>query len=171
MDNYKGEYIQIILISSSGAEGISLKCVRQVHIMEPYWNFIRIDQVFGRAIRMESHSHPGIPENERNVEQYLYLSTLPKGDTIETLFRELKNNKWPELYDIDDGDDIKIRLFEKHKAVYKNLTKIISMKKETKDRTIDQIIFDIMEKKMEQTGINLLNLFTLLKVFKICYLK
>ena len=147
MDNYKGEYIQIILISSSGAEGISLKCVIQVHIMEPYWNFIRIDQVFGRAIRMESHSHPGIPENERNVEQYLYLSTLPKGDTIETLFRELKNNKWPELYDIDDGDDIKIRLFEKHKAVYKNLTKIISMKKETKDRTIDQIIFDIMEKK------------------------
>ena len=44
-----------MIISSAGAEGISLTGVRQVHIMEPFWNFIRIGQVFGRAIRMGSH--------------------------------------------------------------------------------------------------------------------
>ena len=43
---------QIMIISSAGAEGISLKCVRQVHILEPYWNYVRLDQVLGRAIRM-----------------------------------------------------------------------------------------------------------------------
>ena len=37
-ENKYGEYIQLILISGAGAEGISLKCVRQVHIFEPYWN-------------------------------------------------------------------------------------------------------------------------------------
>ena len=71
----------MILISSSGAEGISLKAVRQVHVMEPFWNYIRVDQVLGRAARMESHID--LPESERNVEQYLYLSMLPEGNTFE----------------------------------------------------------------------------------------
>ena len=88
--NVRGEYIQVIMISSAGAEGISLKCVRQVHIMEPFWNYIRIDQVFGRAIRMKSHINELLPKDERNVEQYLYLSTLPEGETVEEIFNILK---------------------------------------------------------------------------------
>ena len=43
------------MISPAGSEGISLLNVRQVHIIEPYWNNVRIDQVFGRAIRRNSH--------------------------------------------------------------------------------------------------------------------
>ena len=46
--NKYGEYIQIMIISSAGAEGLSLTCVRQVHIFEPYWNYVRFDQVLGR---------------------------------------------------------------------------------------------------------------------------
>ena len=71
--NVRGEYIQIILISSAGAEGISLKCVRQVTYYGAFLNYIRIDQVFGRAIRMKSHINDDLPKDERNVEQYLYL--------------------------------------------------------------------------------------------------
>ena len=37
------------MITQSGSEGISLKNVRQVHLLEPYWNMIRMDQVIGRA--------------------------------------------------------------------------------------------------------------------------
>ena len=73
--NKYGEYIQVMTISKSGAEGISLTCVRQVHIIEPYWNNVRIDQVFGRAIRRNSHIQ--LDEDDRNVEQYLYLSSFP----------------------------------------------------------------------------------------------
>ena len=87
-ENIYGEYIQLILISSSGAEGISLFGVRQVHIMEPFWNYIRLDQVFGRAIRMRSHL--ASQKNKRNVEQYLYLSFLPEGETFEEVFRNMK---------------------------------------------------------------------------------
>ena len=44
--NKYGEHIQVMIISGAGAEGISLTCVRHVHIFEPFWNFGRIDQVF-----------------------------------------------------------------------------------------------------------------------------
>lgn len=144
-ENLRGEYIQILLISSSGAEGISLKAVRQVHIMEPFWNYIRVDQVFGRAVRMESHSI--LPEEDRNVEQYIYLSHLPNGKTVEEIFDSMKLLKWNEVEGIDRTDDIKMTLVNKYKSVYKTVQKIISIKKETNDRSIDQMLFDIMERK------------------------
>lgn len=71
-ENKYGKHIQLILISSSGAEGLSLKCCRHVHIMEPYWNMERIIQISARAIRYMSHTI--LPEKEKNVQVYLYLS-------------------------------------------------------------------------------------------------
>jgi hypothetical protein len=144
-ENIYGEYIQIIIISSAGAEGLSLKGVRQVHIMEPYWNFIRIGQVFGRAIRIESHSD--LPESERNVDQYLYLSFIPDGEDVDEVFHSLKQLQWSEVDDINITENIKDTLFSNHKGVYKTIQQILQVKKETDDRTADQVLFDIMEKK------------------------
>ena len=135
--NLYGEYIHIILISSSGAEGISLEAVRQVHIMEPFWNYIRVNQVLGRAVRMESHLD--LLEDQRNVEQYIYLSMLPEGNTFEEIFYSLKDLNWPEVQDIFITDDIKQTLINEHKGVYKTISKILSVKKNTNDRTVDQI--------------------------------
>ena len=147
LKNLSGEYIQVILISSAGAEGISLFGVRQVHIMEPYWNFGRMNQVFGRAIRFKSHKD--LPEKERNVEQYLYVSFLPEGNTVETIYKSLKDNVdlWPEVKDIDIQDNIKETLSQSNSDVLDTITQIISVKHETQDRTIDQMMFDIMERK------------------------
>ena len=61
--NLRGDVIKVLFITQSGAEGISLKNVRQVHVTEPYWNKNRIDQVIGRANRMRSHL--ALPPNER----------------------------------------------------------------------------------------------------------
>ena len=144
-ENTRGEYIQIMIISSAGAEGISLNCVRQVHIMEPFWNYIRIDQVFGRAIRMKSHLD--LPEDERFVEQYLYLSYFPEGNTIDDVFSSMKQLQWPEVAEIEQTSDMKQILVSNHKSVYKLIQKILSVKKSTQDRTVDQILFDIMERK------------------------
>ena len=57
LENINGKYIKIIMISPAGAEGISLENVRQVHIMEPYWHEVRIEQMIGRAIRLCSHKN------------------------------------------------------------------------------------------------------------------
>jgi len=72
--NLRGEIIKILFITQSGAEGISLKNVRQVHITEPYWNKNRIDQVIGRANR--TCSHIALPKNERNFVVYTYTMIM-----------------------------------------------------------------------------------------------
>ncbi len=64
--------LKVLLISSSGSEGLSLKTCREVHIMEPYWNLERIKQILARAIRF--HSHDELPESQRNVQIYIYLA-------------------------------------------------------------------------------------------------
>ena len=71
-DNIKGQISQLFMITQSGAEGISLENVRQVHIMEPYWNYVRLEQVKGRAIRICSHK--SLPYEDRTVEVFTYIS-------------------------------------------------------------------------------------------------
>jgi superfamily II DNA or RNA helicase len=73
-DNVRGAVCKVILITASGAQGISLKNVRQVHLLEPYWNYVRIDQVVGRAIRANSHS--SLPQSERTVEVFMYVMQI-----------------------------------------------------------------------------------------------
>ena len=46
--------------------------------MEPYWNNALIKQVIGRAQRRDSHAD--LPENERNVSVYRFLSVIDKAD-------------------------------------------------------------------------------------------
>jgi hypothetical protein len=75
-DNIRGDVIKILMITQSGAEGLSLKNVRQVHIVEPYWNYVRIDQVIGRAVR--TCSHINLPVKERNVTVYIYNMVFTK---------------------------------------------------------------------------------------------
>jgi len=78
--NLRGEICRVFCITSAGAEGLSLKNVRRVHIMEPYWNPVRTDQVKGRAVRICSHidlNYSDSPEdNERTVEVFTYCSTF-----------------------------------------------------------------------------------------------
>lgn len=72
--NVRGEFIRVFMITQSGAEGISLKNVRKVLIMEPFWNMVRMDQVIGRAVRTGSHQE--LPPEERTVEVYTFISTF-----------------------------------------------------------------------------------------------
>jgi hypothetical protein len=71
-----GKLIKIMMITQSGAEGISLKNVRSVLIMEYFWNSVRINQVIGRAVR--TCSHELLPKHERNVQVIGYIMKLTK---------------------------------------------------------------------------------------------
>jgi hypothetical protein len=79
--------ISVFMITAAGSEGISLKNVQYVHIMEPYWNPVRTDQVIGRARRICSHN--SLPEEERFVEVNIYLSVLPEGELPEVIRNDL----------------------------------------------------------------------------------
>ena len=73
-DNMRGQICQVFCITSAGAEGISLKNVRAVHIMEPYWNDVRLKQVKGRAVRIGSHLD--LPKEKQNVSIYTYVTVF-----------------------------------------------------------------------------------------------
>ncbi len=81
-DNKTGDLIKIILATSAGAEGLDLKNIRQIHILEPYWNQIRIEQVIGRGVRRNSHID--LPLEDRNVEIFRYFSVLSKKNSMLT---------------------------------------------------------------------------------------
>jgi hypothetical protein len=86
--NLRGEVCTILLTTRTGAEGIDLKNVRQVHIIEPYWNPVRLSQVEGRAIRVGSHLE--LPKEERIVDIYKYSSTITKEQKKEN--KEIAND-------------------------------------------------------------------------------
>ena len=75
-DNKHGEKIKVILISKAGSEGIDFKFIRQVHIIDPWYNMNRPEQIIGRAVR--NNSHKDLPFEKRNVEIYMYGTILDK---------------------------------------------------------------------------------------------
>jgi hypothetical protein len=152
IENINGEYIQVMIISQSGAEGISLTCVRQVHILEPYWNNVRMDQVFGRAIRRNSHigpdsSNPWLPVDKQNVEQYLYLSLFPDGTNTTDIFNSIKSLNWPITNDIEYRDNFNEYLLNEHKSLYVLIQNILNIKLSSRPETTDEMLFNIMERK------------------------
>ena len=72
--NRYGAYIRVLMITKAAAEGVDLKNIRVVHIMDPHWNETLMDQVIGRAVRLGSHL--ALPEKDRTVEVYRYLATM-----------------------------------------------------------------------------------------------
>ena len=74
VDNINGEKVKVILISQAGSEGLDFKNIRQVHILEPWYNMSRIEQIIGRAVR--NCSHEKLPFIKRNVQLFLHGTIL-----------------------------------------------------------------------------------------------
>jgi len=70
-NNNMGEIIKVFMITSSGSEGINLRNTRYVHIVDPYWHPVRLEQVIGRARRICSHKD--LPKQLQTVEVFVYL--------------------------------------------------------------------------------------------------
>jgi len=77
-DNTHGENVKVVIISVAGSEGLDFKNIRQVHILEPWYNMNLLEQIIGRAIR--NCSHKRLPYSHRNVELYLYGTQLTNAD-------------------------------------------------------------------------------------------
>jgi hypothetical protein len=90
-NNNMGEIIKVLMITSAGSEGINLRNTRYVHIMEPYWHPVRLEQVVGRARRICSHQ--GLEEQYRTVEVFVYLMVFTKEqlDTDSAIELKLKD--------------------------------------------------------------------------------
>jgi len=77
-DNSDGSRIKVVIGSSVAAEGLDFKNIRSIHVLEPWHNINKIEQVIGRGIR--NCSHKELLAKERNVTVYLHTSLIPKTD-------------------------------------------------------------------------------------------
>ena len=119
-NNIYGDVIKVLMITSSGAEGINLRNVRYVHITEPYWHPVRTEQVIGRARRICSHQD--LPEEFRTVDVFMYLMVLSEeqlnsDNSIELRLKDKSkiDNKTPITSDqlLYEISSLKQKLFDK----------------------------------------------------------
>lgn len=71
--NKNGEYIKYLLLSPSGAVGLTLRNVRYLGIGSAEFSYSTIRQILGRCNRLNSHIQ--LPEEERTLDNYIYLMT------------------------------------------------------------------------------------------------
>ena len=81
-DNKYGEQVRVILISRAASEGLDFKNVRQVHVLDPWYNMNRNEQIIGRGVR--NRSHCSLEFEERNVEIYMHATTNGIKETADT---------------------------------------------------------------------------------------
>jgi superfamily II DNA or RNA helicase len=66
-DNFDGKIIKIVMGSKVISEGYNIFNLREVHILDTYYNIARVEQVIGRAIRKCSHA---VSENQINRDPF-----------------------------------------------------------------------------------------------------
>ena len=107
-NNMRGEILEILMTTKQGAEGLNTKNVRQLFVVEPYWNPVRLDQVVGRAVRIASHLE--LPEKDRNVEIYIYLSKATK--------KQLKSNvSMANDFEGNTSDEVLFKIAERKRDI------------------------------------------------------
>lgn len=84
ISNKEGKYIKLVLGSKVMNEGINLKNVAEVHVLDVHYNLGKIDQVIGRGIRGCSH-YGIINDNMRfpKVKIYKYAIMVKNGLSSE----------------------------------------------------------------------------------------
>jgi hypothetical protein len=81
-DNADGSDIRIVIASPKVSEGVDFRFIRQIHVLDPWFNMARIEQVIGRGMRTCSHSL--LDFKEQNCTVYLHVCRYPE-EKKETL--------------------------------------------------------------------------------------
>jgi hypothetical protein len=79
--NINGKLVKLVLGSRVMNEGISLKTIGCIYVLDTHYNFGRLEQVIGRGIRYCSHYAAMTKENPYpKVKVYKYVISLKNGD-------------------------------------------------------------------------------------------
>ena len=106
-DNKYGKLVKVLLGSEVSAEGVDFKRIRQVHIMDGWYNKAKNDQIEGRAVR--NGSHKDLLPSERNVDIYTYCITNPISLKGKDRYIETYDEY---LYRLSENKDKKIKKIE-----------------------------------------------------------
>jgi hypothetical protein len=81
--NINGHNIKVIVGSQVAGEGLDLKAIRELHILEGWFHLSKEEQIVGRGIRYCSHN--GLLPVERNCTVNLYVNVFPAELNKETI--------------------------------------------------------------------------------------
>lgn len=82
--NVYGGKLKVVVGSQVASEGVDLRFVREIHVLDSWFHLNKTEQILGRGIRYRSHCHPDLPVEKRNTTIYLYAATLPQEMSRET---------------------------------------------------------------------------------------
>jgi superfamily II DNA or RNA helicase len=99
VDRINNGQLDVLVLSSAGAEGLDFKGVMEVHVLDPDWAPGAEEQKFGRAARFKSHAHIR-DKNLRYVICMTYLAVPPGVSGDEYL-------KHPDLLKFYNDDEKK----------------------------------------------------------------
>jgi len=103
-DNDHGEKLSLLLIGLREALGLDLKCVRYVVMMEPYFIYSLLQQLFARAVRYGSHLR--LTALERNVQPYVMIASYPLNfDANKYINSQLENRVGLSALQLEQGLD------------------------------------------------------------------
>lgn len=88
---YNSGYIDVLFITSTVRQGITLLKTRALHIMEPSWNESMLEQIIGRVVRF--HSHADLPPDEQNVKIYSWITHYGKITSTDEYIEDLSERK------------------------------------------------------------------------------
>ena len=86
-----GSKVKAIIGSQVSSEGLDLKCIRELHIMDPWYHLNRIEQITGRGVRYCSHVL--LPKEMRNCMIYLHAISIPEYETADLYAYRLASRK------------------------------------------------------------------------------
>ena len=93
-ENMNGQDVRVIVASPKVSEGVDFRYVRQIHILDPWFNMSRMEQVIGRGTRTCSHSL--LDFDDQNCTVYLHVCRGSKGTKEmldEYIYREIVEQK------------------------------------------------------------------------------
>ena len=103
----RGGKVKVIVGSQIAGEGLDLKCVREIHVLDPWYHLNRLEQIIGRGVRYCSHG--ALPAELRNClihlyslyyddyetsDIYSYRLAVQKAKAIGLVQRQLKIGAW-----------------------------------------------------------------------------
>ena len=104
-DNADGSSVKVVLASSKASEGLDLRNIREVHVMDPWFHFNKTEQIVGRAAR--NCSHADLPVEKRNVTVYLHAARFGTGnessrETIDVRAYRIAENKHRRVRSVEE---------------------------------------------------------------------
>ena len=97
-ENSDGSIIKVII--SRISEGVDFKRIREVHMLEPWYNLNKCEQIIGRAVR--TCSHIDLPKEQRNVTIYFHATKYDESvESVDLWTYRVAENKQKRITEVE----------------------------------------------------------------------